>query len=84
VRRVTGLRQSQSGLHEGFLLQIARPPILVEDNAGITGTIPLKPHDRVALQGQYECNDGVIHWTHRDPRFHHPAGYIEVNGKRYQ
>ena len=83
VVRVLGYRRSRSGLHEGFLVRMNGVTLKVEDNADITGPIPLYAHEPIALQGQLECNDGVIHWTHHDPSFRHPAGYIEAGGKRY-
>jgi hypothetical protein len=84
VVRVLGIRNSYSGAHEGFLIAAQQRRIKVEDNVDITGPIPLRRGDAVSLLGQYECDDGVIHWTHRDPRGRHIAGYIEVNGQRYQ
>jgi hypothetical protein len=84
VTRVLGERESESGLHEGFIVSTGSRHLRVEDNADITGTIPLHRGDRIELQGQYECNDGVIHWTHHDPRGRHPSGYITVNGQTYQ
>lgn len=79
-----GMRESRSGLHEGFIVRSDDRRITVEDNADITGPIPLHSGDPVSLLGQYECDDGVMHWTHRDPSGRHPAGYVEVNGRRYQ
>jgi hypothetical protein len=84
VVRVLGTRESRSGRHEGFVVRLNGIELRVEDNADITGPIPLRAGEPIALQGQYECNDGVIHWTHHDPRFRHPAGYIEVGGTHYQ
>jgi Protein of unknown function (DUF3465) len=84
VVRVLGIRRSYSGAHEGFIVDAQQHQIKVEDNVDITGPIPLRRGDTVSLLGQYECDDGVIHWTHRDPRGRHIAGYIEVNGQRYQ
>lgn len=83
VVRVLGMRRSRSGLHEGFLVRMNGVTLKVEDNADITGPIPLHAGEAIVLQGQYECDDGVIHWTHHDPSFRHPAGYIEAGGKRY-
>jgi hypothetical protein len=80
IDRYLGVRRGPSGSHEGFIVNGLR----VEDNIDITGFIPLRYGDKVTLQGQYECNDGVIHWTHRDPRGRHPSGYITVNGRTYR
>jgi hypothetical protein len=84
VTRVLGTRFSRSGDHEGFLIAVNGRVFKVEDNTDITGPIPLHQGDVVSLLGQFECDDNVIHWTHRDPRGRHPSGYIEVNGQRYQ
>ena len=86
VVRVLGMRNSYSGLHEGFIVRFSSRggTHLVEDNADITGPIPLRRGDAISMQGQLECNDRVIHWTHRDPRGRHQAGYIIVNGNTYQ
>ncbi len=88
VTRVLGTRLSESGHHEGFLFALpmrgTRTQLRVEDNVDITGPIPLHRGQRIELQGQLECNDLVIHWTHRDPRGQHIAGYISVNGHVYQ
>lgn len=84
VERVLGIRDSRTGEHEGFIVRMNERSIKVETNTGITGPIPLHRGDAIALQGQYECSDGVIHWTHHDPRGRHIGGYIEVYGNRYQ
>jgi len=96
VESLLGIRSGPSGTHEGFIVTFpARDPsqqgmigfqirTRIEDNVDITGRIPLKRGDRITLQGQLECNDGVIHWTHHDPSFRHTPGFIEANGKRYQ
>ena len=84
VVRVLGTRAGYSGAHEGFILATQHTTLTVEDNVDLTGPIPLQRGEGVTLQGQYECNDGVIHWTHHDPRGRHIGGYIEVHGTRYQ
>jgi hypothetical protein len=84
VTRMLGERGSRSGVHEGFIIRTGERSFKVEDNVDITGPIPLRRGDTVSLLGQLECDDYVIHWTHHDPRGRHPAGYIEVNGQRYQ
>lgn len=84
VARLLGTSITRSGAHEGFLLKTAGMTVRIENNTSITGPIPLTNGERVSLQGQYECNDGVIHWTHRDPRGRHIWGYIEAGGKIYR
>ena len=96
VDRILGIRRGPAGTHEGFIVAFpARDPseqgmigfelrARIEDNVDITGRIPLRPGDRITLQGQLECNDGVIHWTHHDPSGRHTAGFVEANGRRYQ
>jgi len=83
VTRVLGTRTSASGVHEGFFLRMDRISIRVEDNTDITGPIPLRAGEPIQLRGQYECSDGVIHWTHHDPAFRHAGGYIIAGGRRY-
>ncbi|GAC1356167.1 MAG: DUF3465 domain-containing protein [Vulcanimicrobiaceae bacterium] len=87
VSRVLGVRHGRRGSHEGFTVRVqpnAAAALRIEDNLDITGYIPIHSGDNVQVMGQYECNDGVIHWTHHDPRGRHPAGYIKVNGRTYQ
>lgn len=95
VVRVLGEREGRSGLHEGFIVAVppyapngsqeqgVSRPYRVEDNVDITGPIPLHSGERVDVLGQFECDDSVIHWTHRDPRGRHPSGYIKANGRLY-
>ncbi|MBV8244623.1 MAG: DUF3465 domain-containing protein [Candidatus Eremiobacteraeota bacterium] len=88
VATVLGVMRGPSGNHEGFEVyytskgrkRFAR----VEDNIDITGPIPMSPGDRVSFQGQYECDDYVVHWTHHDPAGRHAGGYVEVNGRTYR
>lgn len=83
VMRVLGARESRSGVHEGFFFRSGARALRVEDNAGITGPIPLRPGEPITVQGQYECDDGVIHWTHHDPAGRHTAGFVEAGGRMY-
>ncbi len=83
VVRVLGDRNSGGGTHEGFIIDAGGHSIRVEDNVDVTGPIPLRRGDVVSLLGQFECDDEVIHWTHRDPSGRHAAGYVKVNGRLY-
>ncbi len=85
VRRVLGIQHGRNGSHEGFIFVTDAPAqYRVEDNIDLTGYIPLRTGEHIELQGQYECNDGVIHWTHRDPSGRHIAGFIKADGRTYQ
>lgn len=85
VRRVLGIQHGRSGSHLGFIFETNAPAqYRVEDNIDLTGYIPLRAGEQIELQGQYECNDGVIHWTHRDPSGRHIAGFIKADGRTYR
>jgi len=91
VARVLGSRRGPSGVHEGFLLHLRGAAgrgltVRVEDNEDLTGPIPLQTGSDVEVRGEYiyDPRGGIIHYTHRDPRFRHPAGYVRVDGKVYQ
>ncbi len=84
IARLLGTYNSGSGSHEGFVVRSGALTIRVENNTTITGDIPLSKDEPISLQGQYECNDGVIHWTHHDPRGRHISGFIEAGGKTYR
>ena len=84
VARLLGTYQTRTGTHEGFLLSTNALTVRIENNTTITGPVPLTKGEAVLLQGQYECNDGVIHWTHRDPRMRHIGGFIQAGGKTYR
>jgi hypothetical protein len=91
VARVLGSRRGPSGEHEGFLLHLRGGAgrgltVRVEDNEDLTGPIPLHEGSDVVVRGEYiyDRRGGLIHWTHRDPRFRHAAGFVQVDGKTYQ
>ncbi|MEO6990055.1 MAG: DUF3465 domain-containing protein [Candidatus Baltobacteraceae bacterium] len=90
VARVLGTRVGPSGAHEGFLLHLRGAEgrgltIRVEDNVDLTGPIPLRAGDDVEVHGEYifDPRGGLVHYTHRDPRGHHPSGYVRVGGRLY-
>jgi hypothetical protein len=74
--------------HQRFIVALASGQTLL-----ITHNIDLAPRieslatgDSVRFSGEYVWNEngGVVHWTHRDPRGRHVAGWIVHNGKTYQ
>ena len=91
VARNLGTRRGPSGLHEGFLVHLRGGAghgltIRVEDNADITGPIPIGEGADVRIRGEYiyDPRGGLIHWTHHDPRLRHEPGFVEINGRKYQ
>jgi hypothetical protein len=89
VVALLGERAGPSGEHEGFLMRLdggCDILLRVEMNTDLAGPVPLRPHEHIEVKGEYETDatGGVIHWTHRDPRGRHIAGYILAAGKSYQ
>ncbi|GAC1443086.1 MAG: hypothetical protein NVS3B17_11300 [Vulcanimicrobiaceae bacterium] len=91
VARLLGTRAGRHGAHEGFLLHLSGAEgrgltVRVEDNIDLTGPIPLREGQFVEVRGEYvyDARGGIVHYTHRDPRANHVAGYVLVDGKYYQ
>ncbi|PZR63589.1 MAG: hypothetical protein DLM53_02090 [Candidatus Eremiobacter antarcticus] len=90
VTRVMPTAAGPSGVHERFILLISQPgrrvPVFVADNISIASAAPIHRGDHVIVKGELAFNGSgpVIHWTHRDPRFRHPPGFISVGGKIYE
>ena len=90
VLRVLSAAQGPSGLHERFVITVHDDgntiPVLVADNISIAQAAPLQPGDDVTVKGELAVDPvgPVIHWTHRDPRFRHQPGFIQVGGKLYE
>ncbi|TAK90385.1 MAG: DUF3465 domain-containing protein [Burkholderiaceae bacterium] len=74
--------------HQRFILRLASgQTVLVAHNIDLAPRVAgLKAGDTVAFSGIYEWNarGGVVHWTHRDPRGAHAAGWLKHNGETYQ
>jgi len=74
--------------HQRFIIQLASgQTLLISHNIDLAPRIAsLAVGDSVRFSGEYEWNEkgGVVHWTHRDPRGKHVAGWVLHNGKTYQ
>ncbi len=74
--------------HQRFILQLSSGiTILIAHNIDLAPRLnSLRTGDSVSFNGEYEWNNkgGVVHWTHRDPKGHHPHGWLEHNARRYQ
>ena len=73
--------------HQKFLVRInAQQVLLFAHNVDLAPEVPLQVGDEISFHGEYVYNPkgGVIHWTHHAPRNDHEAGWILLNGKKYQ
>jgi hypothetical protein len=74
--------------HQRFIVKLDTGQLLL-----VTHNIDIAPRltglavgDRIEFYGEYfhSARGGGIHWTHRDPRFRHAAGWIKWRGKFYR
>ncbi len=73
--------------HQKFLVRInARQTLLFAHNIDLAERLPLQVGDTVSFNGEYVYNPkgGIVHWTHLDPQGQHIAGWIMLQGKKYQ
>jgi hypothetical protein len=74
--------------HQRFILRLdSGQTLLIAHNIDLAPRVAgLKEGDVVEFNGGYEWNDkgGVIHWTHKDPRGQHVAGWLKHQGRTYQ
>ncbi len=74
--------------HQKFLVRLPSGlTVLIAHNIDLAPRITnLKISDSIEFYGEYEWNEkgGVVHWTHRDPKGRHPAGWLKHKGQKYQ
>jgi len=73
--------------HQKFLVKInERQTLLFAHNIDLAPRVPLQVGDEISFYGEYVYNPkgGIVHWTHSAPRGDHVAGWIMLNGKKYQ
>jgi hypothetical protein len=73
--------------HQRFLVKINEyQTLLFAHNIDLASRVPLQVGDEVTFNGEYVYNPkgGIVHWTHLDPQGHHPAGWVMLNGNKYQ
>ncbi len=74
--------------HQRFIIRLdSGQTLLVAHNIDLAPRInALREGDTLSFYGEYEwsAKGGVIHWTHRDPRGRHVAGWLKHNGQMYQ
>jgi len=74
--------------HQRFIVELKTgQTILIAHNVDLAPRIiSLAVGDEIGFFGEYEWNEkgGTVHWTHRDPNGHHPAGWLKHEGRIYQ
>jgi Protein of unknown function (DUF3465) len=83
------LADDNSGLrHQKFLVKISpEQTLLFAHNLDLAPRIDqLAIGDTIEFKGEYVYNPkgGIVHWTHKDPKGEHQAGWIKHNGKVYE
>ena len=79
---------TEGSRHQRFILRLdSGQTLMVAHNIDVAPRVDgLKAGELVLFKGMYEWNDkgGVIHWTHHDPGYQKPGGWLEYKGKKYQ
>ncbi|MDP1597376.1 MAG: DUF3465 domain-containing protein [Methylotenera sp.] len=73
--------------HQKFLVKInTQQTLLFAHNIDLAPRVPLQIGDEVSFNGEYVYNPkgGIIHWTHHAPQGDHEAGWVMLNGRKYQ
>ena len=74
--------------HQRFILKLSSGrTVLIAHNIDLAPRVhSISVGDSVSFFGEFESNSqgGVVHWTHKDPRGRHVAGWLEHRGSRYQ
>ena len=83
------LKDDIKGLkHQKFLLKVSdNITILVAHNLDLAPRVEdIHEGDVIAFKGEYiyTPKGGTVHWTHKDPRGNHQAGWLKHNGKTYK
>ena len=83
------LKDDTQGLkHQKFLLKVSENiTILIAHNIDLAARVDdLHEGDVIDFKGEYiyTPKGGTVHWTHKDPRGNHQAGWLKHNGKTYE
>ena len=86
---VKALKDDTKGLkHQKFLLKVSdNITILIAHNLDLAPRVEdIHEGDVIAFKGEYiyTSKGGTVHWTHKDPRGNHQAGWLKHNGKTYE
>jgi hypothetical protein len=74
--------------HQKFIIRLSNgQTLLISHNIDLAPRVSaLRTGDSIGFSGEYEWSEkgGVVHWTHRDPRGSHAAGWLKHKGRIYQ
>ena len=74
--------------HQRFIVRLrSGQTVLIAHNIDLAPRVAgLQEGDSLRFYGEYVWNEegGKIHWTHKDPKGSHVAGWIKHNGRTYQ
>jgi len=74
--------------HQRFIVRLrSGQTVLIAHNIDLAPRVAgLQEGDSLRFYGEYVWNEegGKIHWTHKDPKGRHVAGWIKHNGRTYQ
>ena len=74
--------------HQKFLLKVSdNNTILIAHNTDLAPRVAdIQEGDVVGFNGEYVYTPkgGTVHWTHKDPRGNHAAGWLEHKAKKYE
>ncbi|MBT8099256.1 MAG: DUF3465 domain-containing protein [Gammaproteobacteria bacterium] len=81
---------TEGSQHQRFIVRLASgQTLLISHNIDLAPRVAgLREGDTVSFNGEYVWNEqgGLVHWTHDNPnrQGHHPDGWLEHEGRRYQ
>lgn len=79
---------NQGSRHQRMIIELdSKQTLLIAHNIDLAPRVPNpKNGSEIEFFGEYEWNakGGVIHWTHKDPKNQHIAGWLKYQGKLYQ
>lgn len=74
--------------HQKLIIKLASgQTLLIAHNVDIAPRLSsIHEGDTIQFNGEYEWSEkgGVLHWTHRDPKGSHTAGWLKHQGQTYQ
>ena len=78
---------NQGSRHQRFILSLGDQTLLIDHNIDVAPRLPdLKVGEKITFYGEYLWNEkgGMVHWTHHDPNYRQPGGWLLYQGQKYQ